>query len=1218
MTLASAFSSTIRGRDAELSAFGEMLGRVRSGSGAVLLIEGAAGIGKSRLLAEGEKMAHRLGFPVGVGVAEPSESVAELAPLLRALFDGPEPLLDRAGLSTLDAAPEQRYWRLQGLRSLLERAATNNPLVVFLDDLQWAGAGTVAALRALPPRLASVPIGWILAMRPDQGSGHLRSLVEHLAGEGAATLVLEPLGQAAVAQVASDVMQAEPDDTLLRMAGEAGGNPFLLVELLEGLRQEELVRVNSGLATLTAHRLPDRVRASMRERLSRMSESARQVATVAGSLGRTFSVSELAEMLGLPPASLLTRVEELIEAGIVRDGGEQLSFQHDLVREAVRRACSQSARRALDRQAADVMIARGALPVEVAVQLAASAAPGDEVAITTLLAAAKALAMTDPGASADLSRRALELAPGRHPLRGPLVVQAAMSLHAAGRIEEAKAFADNAMRQVLPTAEEANVRLGIAGMWLVSPDLRIHASREALKLRDLPEHLRLAHVAKLAYNLMAGARTEDAQALLSEGLASGGCRDRVARFPLVLSKAGLQYMGANFAGALELLESVLGDELVEAHGLDELLTRLWRSQTLFALDREQDALQAIDEIIVESRTRGFSLLSHAAGFLHVAEITRGQMLLQLGRLEEASAALDARFDPHGPPVVTVMDASGVVALGRLALHTGDGRQIREASEIAKAMLNESTPGVLRHAAWLLSLQAMADGDPQQAHEWLCAMGEPERRRVLRRLWMDMADEPQMVRIALAVGDRELAESAVADAIRRAELSPGVPSLHAIAAHSKALLNGDTEQLSEAVSLFERSPRLLARAAAWEDLGLAHQRQGTADPGIDALTQALVLFTQAGATWDAARLRSRLRALGVRRRVATAEKPATGSAAMTKSELAVAQLAADGLTNREIAERLFVSPHTVNTHLRQVFAKLDVNSRVDLTRLAIERDSDRYVLVAPPLALAGGSLIFLAFLVVFFLAVGFAYYTRKGSGISQTPYRRDEGPPESPSELAHDTTQNVWDWGRGTAGHHGRHRPPPVLEPIDRGVADALRRWRKGQRTEFRLVPPVGPDDRVRGPEGATTVAIYIDVVSEPCRRTYQLLNDLRRRRPIRLAVRHLPLADVHPLALPAAETLEAARAQRRFFELLDQLTLAAFHDEAELLEIASNYVGDPARLRREVRAGDYRAQVIEHIHQATMSGAHALPEIYINGAHYRDALTADELTRALADQEAPS
>jgi DNA-binding CsgD family transcriptional regulator/DNA-binding Lrp family transcriptional regulator len=933
VALLSAFSPTIRGRDAELAVLGEQLARVRSGSGVVLLIEGAAGMGKSRLIAEGVRMAERLSLPVGIGAAEPSESVAELAPLLRALFDGPDPLLDRSGLSSLHAGPEQRYWRLQDLQSLLERAAMDAPMLIFLDDVQWVDSGTAAALRALPPRLASLPIGWVVAMRPDQGPAQLRSALEYLADEGAQRLVLKPLGEAAVAQVASDVMQAEPDETLVRMAGEAGGNPFLLVELLEGLRREELVRVDAGRATVTDYRLPDRVRTSMRERLDRMSGSARQVATVAGSLGRMFSVSELSEMLGLPPASLLTSVEELIEAGIVRERGDQLCFKHDLIREAVRGACAPSARRALDRQAAEVMLARGALPVEVAVQLAASAEAGDEVAIATLLAAAEALATTDPGASADLSRRALELAPERHPLRGPLVVQAAMSLHAAGRVEEGIAFADNAMREVLPVAEEAEVRLGIAGMWLVSPDVRVHASREALKLHGLPEHLRLAHLAKLAYNLaVAAGRTGEAQAVVSEAIAAGGRLDRVARFPLALSEGGLHFMGGDLTRALGQFETILREEFADPHGLDEFLTRLWRSMTLLALDREEEALEAIDGLIAESLKRGFSW------FLYVAEITRGQMVMQLGRLEEASAVLDGRFDSHGPPVVTAMDASGVGALGRLALRTGDGRQVRQTSEIAKAMLNQSTPGVRRHAAWLLSLQATADGDPRQAREWLCAMGEPGRKHVLSRLWMDPADEPEMARIALAAGDRELAESAVADARRRAELCPDVPSLDAIAAHATGLLGGDIDELSAAVSLFERSPRSLALAAAYEDLGLAHQRQGTPESGIDALSQALILFARAGATQDAARLRSRLRELGVRRRVATAEKPARGWAAMTKSELAVAELVASGLTNREVAERLYISPHTVNTHLRQVFAKLGVKSRVDLTRLATERGS----------------------------------------------------------------------------------------------------------------------------------------------------------------------------------------------------------------------------------------------------------------------------------------
>jgi DNA-binding CsgD family transcriptional regulator len=218
-------------------------------------------------------------------------------------------------------------------------------------------------------------------------------------------------------------------------------------------------------------------------------------------------------------------------------------------------------------------------------------------------------------------------------------------------------------------------------------------------------------------------------------------------------------------------------------------------------------------------------------------------------------------------------------------------------------------------------------------------------QVLSRIWPDLADEPQMVRIALAVDDRELAESAVANANRRAELCPDVPSLAAIAAHARGLLNGDIDELSAAVSSFERSPRSLALAAAWEDLGVAHQRQGTADAAIDALTQGLVLFARAGAAQDAARVRSHLRALGIRRRVATVEKPVRGWAAMTKSELAVAELAANGLTNQEIAERLFVSPHTVNTHLRHVFAKLQLNSRVDLTRVATERHTEDAAVIA---------------------------------------------------------------------------------------------------------------------------------------------------------------------------------------------------------------------------------------------------------------------------------
>ena len=149
-----------------------------------------------------------------------------------------------------------------------------------------------------------------------------------------------------------------------------------------------------------------------------------------------------------------------------------------------------------------MLLAGGALPVEVATQLADSAEQGDEVAITTLFKAAEALGTTDPGAAADLGQRALELASSRHPLRGPLVAQTAVWLHAAGRGEEAKAFADTALHQTFPAEQEAEVRISVAGMFALSPDVRAEACRRALALPGLPAPLRARHLALLFHNFV--------------------------------------------------------------------------------------------------------------------------------------------------------------------------------------------------------------------------------------------------------------------------------------------------------------------------------------------------------------------------------------------------------------------------------------------------------------------------------------------------------------------------------------------------------------------------------------------------------------------------------------------------------------------------------------------------------------------------------------------
>src|SRR6267154_1819273 len=530
------------GRDAELALIRAELERLADGAEAVVVVEGAAGMGKSRLLAETEAIARSLGIRVGRSAADPSEIMVELAALLAALFDGAEPLLDPGTLSTLHAQPEQRFWLLRDLQQLLERAALESPLLIAIDDAHWADGGTVAALRTLPMRLMGLPIAWVIALRPPREATPLVHALEHLKQEGARSIALGPLDDDAVVQLAAEILAAQPDQSILKQLAEADGSPFLVVETLFGLQEEERVRVVDGRAELIDGRLPRRVHEKMRERLGRLSDDASDAVTVAASLGRTFTFDELARTLGRPASDLLAPVSELLEANLLVERDAKLAFWHDITREAVRASVPGTARRALDRQAAGVLLEAGALPVEVGAQLAASAELGDEVAIATLLDAAKTLATTDPETAAAFGRRALEIAPPHDPRRGEIVGTTAIALHIAGNSEQAIEFADRALRETLPAVQEAEVRLSIAGMFAISPEIRIGAGRLALNLPELPAVLRARHLASLFHNLVTAGRIQDARAVLEDARAAlGSTEDARASFTLRVAESALEY-----------------------------------------------------------------------------------------------------------------------------------------------------------------------------------------------------------------------------------------------------------------------------------------------------------------------------------------------------------------------------------------------------------------------------------------------------------------------------------------------------------------------------------------------------------------------------------------------------------------------------------------------------------------------------------------------------
>lgn len=915
---------TIRGRDDELAAIGEQLWAARSGSGAVVLVEGTAGVGKTRLLEEAAAMGHRLGFRVGTGTAEPAASAVEMGSLLQAVASGADPLIARSALRDLPSAPGQRFWLLQDLTLLLERAAVEAPLLICLDDAQWADNGTVSALTALPTQLAELPIAWVVAYRPPASANGFADTRAVLRRCGAVILALGRVSDDAVRRLAIDVFAAEPGDELLAMVARCGGHPYLLMELLLGLEQEALVHVSANRAELTEDRLPRRFGDSMSSRLERLSETAREAVVAAASLGRRFTFASLAAMLGASAAQLILPARELIAAGLLAEEDDRLRFWHDITRDAVRESVPRSLRRALDRYAVDVLLEAGAPAVEVAAQLAASAEPGDELAMAALFRAAETLGRTDAGGAADLGLRALEIAPVGHPSRGSMVAQTAALLHAAGRTREARKLAESGLCDVLSPGEQAEVRLSIAGMLSLPSDVRVRHNRDALELRGLPPGLRGEHLVSLVHNLWFAGRAREAhEALFDARRAVASHPDDNAAFSLEVAEAGLAVQAGDYRPAATMLRAALRRDLRAVEPIRVAFARLLRAGNHAFLDDIDAAWRATDDGIAAARR------DRQAWALNAFHTLRGRLLLRTGRLGDAATALRGRLD-SGEPAMGQIDAAALVAMGTVALRTGDAKTIRETADLAREILRSESTAIHDEARWMLALQAKAGGDDAQALTRLREVCNGERGPRLPVLPLDVTNEAQMMRIALDGDDRDLAEAIAAGISDRAERNPGVSSIAGSLAHARGLLERSREQLEQAVELFAGGWCPLGAASAFEDLGvLLGPGQRTAMVG--ALDDALALYVAAGASWDARRVRRRLRAVGIRRRLGPVESK-DGWEAVTTAELAVVELVTEGLTNRQVAEQLYLSTHTVNTHVRNVFTKLGVNSRLELIRL----------------------------------------------------------------------------------------------------------------------------------------------------------------------------------------------------------------------------------------------------------------------------------------------
>ncbi|MEV0503999.1 AAA family ATPase [Streptomyces spectabilis] len=934
----------VRGREAELASIEERLDALARGEGGVVLLEGPAGSGKSRILGEASASAKRRGTRVFRGGADPEDQFVPLGPLLEGLLSGAEPLSDAARLRDLAQVPGQRFWLLQELGDRLRDAARRGPLLIVLDDLQWCDELTLLTLHTLAARLSSEAILWLVAVRGGDVPPHVRTTLDRIHRGGAHEVALGPLGDQATARITEDVLGAVPGPDVLGVVRRAEGVPVLLVELLDVLRDEEVVAIENGAARLTAAPLPDRPLPSVGRRVALLSETARQLVETAAAVGRPVTVGLLAELLGSSPAALITAVRESLDADWLVEKGDRLEFRHDLVRESVAARLPHSVRRSLRRQAADALPEHaGATPGSATAPAARPSAGGetetetvDRATVDRLRTAAAEIAATAPGPAADLSLRALELTAADAPERPRVIAETIPLLWRTGRAARARHLGASALAaDGLGPEDEARIRLGLARLasqFDFSDAVR--QARAGAELPGIPTDLRARLLAVLCLGLSLSGHNEAAERALpaaQETAAAAG--DRTAQATLLVVESAACFRRMDWSEALRRADRatalVTGPGAAPSSWVPEAL---WQSFLLNAAGRSAEALAVADTGLRHARHHGQTAATR------MWRTYRARVLLDAGRLADARAeaeAASATADELGPG--DLADVTLLYALTRVAVHTNDQQAARAYAEDARRMRTDDAPLVRQVGSLLLAFLADFEGRPERAaaalddivkalDEELSSHGSP----------LDPADAPGLVRVALRAGAHDPALWTVGVAERRAALNPGVTLLAATAAHARGLLDNDLDHLLRAVRLYEGVPRPLARASALEDAGrkLAATRRPEAVPHLD---KALDLYTRAGAERDVARVRRRLRAAGVRRRPSSAGY-AKEWPELTASELGVARLVAQGLTNAQVAERLSLSPHTVSSHLRRAFTKLDLTSRAELTHLVEKRDS----------------------------------------------------------------------------------------------------------------------------------------------------------------------------------------------------------------------------------------------------------------------------------------
>lgn len=927
-------------RERELTGLGHALSEAQRGRGQVVLVEASAGIGKTSLLRAASGTAAEVGFTcLRARASELERGFAYgcmrqlLEPVIarasdperERVFAGAaavsEPLFAPIGASQLSPSPDTAFSMLHGLYWLLNNLADEAPVALFVDDLHWADAESLRFLNYLGPRLDGLPLAVVATTRTAELVS--ADLVRLAAVPEASVLRPGPLSIEGTATLCERRLGAIVTYDFVAACWEAtGGNPFFLEALLREV-SEQRVSADSRQAARVRRMGPTAVAQAVLLRLSEAPAATSALVRAVAVLGDGARLAEAALLAEVAEAEA-ARAADLLAAHAILTPGEVLEFAHPIVRAAVYADIGSRQRDGAHARAAKVLAALGASEERIAAQITEAEPTGDAERVELLRrVAADALGRGAPAAAVAWLGRALAEPPPAASRAAVLRELGFAELRvAAPEAVDHLAAAVELMQEPRLLATSARL-LGNALTSAGKSDRAIEALESAIQdVEAVDPEMALFLEADLAAH--AQEASHEARAPAAKRLERhGGLQGATPGERLVLASLAFERARASESAseAAAHLERALAGGLLDEQELDVPPTIYVLVVGLLATEALDLADAVLDRMLTDARTR-VSIPAVAFVLAHqgVASMRRGAV----ARAEaDARTALEL-LTAHGIPL------GATLALGVLIEAQIEGADLEAAEQALGASgFDEIPPGLpsnlLLEARGALRLAQGRTGD---GLDDLFEFGRRDElwggANPLASRWRSRAS------LALAaMGDTERARQMALDDLDRARRW-GAASGIGIALRASALIEGgapSVDRLREAVEVLAGSPARLEQARALTDLGAALRRANRRREARPALLQGLHLAERCSARALTERARTELRAAGGQ----SSAPGAIGVQQLTASERRVAELAAEGHSNPEIAQALFVTRKTVETHLGNVYRKLAISGRGKLRR-----------------------------------------------------------------------------------------------------------------------------------------------------------------------------------------------------------------------------------------------------------------------------------------------